>query len=237
MTPAVAYMRCSGKGQIDGDTWDRQEAAIQKYAATHDIEIVAWFRDEGLTGKMELENRPGLAACLERVENNGVHLVLVESADRLARDSMIAELIIRQFQKAKAQVISASGGVDLTAGDDSNPTAKLIRQVLAAVAEFDRCVTVLKLKAARDRIKKNGRLPSSRRFSTDPILNKCVEGPKPYGFQPGEEAILKTIHTLQIEGFNAPSIAKELNQRLIPSRHGLPWRSVTISRILSRLKA
>ena len=48
MTPAVAYMRCSGLGQVSGDTWDRQLAAIRTYAEAHDIEILGEYRDQGV---------------------------------------------------------------------------------------------------------------------------------------------------------------------------------------------
>ena len=34
MTEAVSYMRCSGDGQIDGDTWNRQTEKIQALAGT-----------------------------------------------------------------------------------------------------------------------------------------------------------------------------------------------------------
>jgi DNA invertase Pin-like site-specific DNA recombinase len=53
-------------------------------------------------------------------------------------------------------------GIELIATDsptsflDDTPTAKLIRQVLGAVAEFDKAMTVAKLRAARDR-KRAGR--------------------------------------------------------------------------------
>jgi DNA invertase Pin-like site-specific DNA recombinase len=217
MTPAVLYMRCSGMGQVDGDTWDRQQDACRKYADAHEIEIVAEYRDEGLSGKTELEGRAGLAACLERVENNGVKLVLCESADRLARDSMIAELIVRQFQKAGVRVIA--GGVDLTAGDDSNPTAKLIRQILASVAEFDRCVTVLKLKAARDRMKAK--------------TGKC-EGQKAFGHYPGEAVTLTIIQDLSRKRQTPTQIARRLNELAIPARLGGKWHGASIHKILRR---
>jgi DNA invertase Pin-like site-specific DNA recombinase len=234
MILAVAYMRCSGRGQIDGDTWERQETAILAYAAAHDLEITSWFRDEGLTGTLELQHRPGLAACLDRVENNGVHVVLVEIADRLARDSMIAELIIRQFQKAKCQVISASGGVDLTAGDATNPTAKLVRQVLAAVAEFDRCVTVLKLQAAKERIRSNGRREGARNYSPDPKLNKRIAGRFPYGSKLEEAQTLQIIRELADKGLDYQQIAAFLNEHAMPSRYGKPWHKATIHKILHR---
>jgi DNA invertase Pin-like site-specific DNA recombinase len=219
MTKAVSYLRVSSVGQVEGDGFPRQRSAIQKFADSNDYEIVEEFRDEGVSGTMELEHRSGLAACLARVEDNGVHVVLVETSDRLARDSMVAELIIRQFQKAECKVISASGGVDLTAGDDSNPTAKLVRQILAAVAEFDRCVIVLKLRAARERLrKKNG---------------KC-EGRRKYGDKPGESEWLSWILAQSKAGTPPSAISRMLNENSIPARYGKRWHPATISKILSR---
>lgn len=218
MVSAVAYCRCSGLA-FDGETWDRQEEAIKRYAAANGIEVVEWFRDEYVPGKTELKNREGLAACLARVENNCVKLVLVESSDRLARDSMVSELIIREFQKHGVRVVSASGGVDLTAGDDSNPTAKLVRQILAAVAEFDRCVIVLKLRAARERLRvKNG---------------KC-EGRKAYGARPGESIVLAAIIDLRNQGQRSDQISDFLNLNQIESRYGKAWHPGTVSKILAR---
>jgi DNA invertase Pin-like site-specific DNA recombinase len=220
MTPAVAYYRCSGVAAEFGDTFERQSAAVHQYAQAHDIEIVDEYRDAGVPGKTELQNRPGLAACLERVENNGVKLVLVEISDRLARDSIVSELIIRQFQKAGCKVISASGGVDLTEGDDSNPTAKLIRQILACVAEFDRCVTVLKLRAARERQRANG--------------GRC-EGRKGFGHRPGESETFGYIIKSYAEGMSPAAIANSLDALRIPTRMGKRWHAATVSKILKRV--
>ena len=83
-TPAVAYMRCSGIGQVDGDTWDRQEASVRKYAAANGLAVadLDWFRDEGVSGTKDMGDRPGLAALLDRVESNGVRVVLKLRAAR-----------------------------------------------------------------------------------------------------------------------------------------------------------
>lgn len=218
MTDAVGYMRCSGLAG-EGETWERQQEAILRYAKANDIQVVEWFRDEYVPGKTEMQNRPGLAACMARVESNCIKLVLIEISDRLARDSMVSELIIREFQKSGVRVISASGGLDLTAGDDSNPTAKLVRQILAAVAEFDRCVIVLKLRAARERLRKaNG---------------KC-EGRKAYGTRPGEDRILQNIIGLHSVGQNAENIAAILNLDSIKCRYGKQWHGATVRKILAR---
>lgn len=218
MTDALAYMRCSGMSQVSGDTWDRQQAAINKYAAANDLVIVEWYRDEGISGTTELENRPGLAACLERIENNGVKVILVESSDRLARDAMVSELIIREAQKHGGTVLTASG-VNLTEGGDSNPTAALIRGVLALIAEFDRRVITLKLRAARIRIKaKTGR----------------CEGVKPFGTLPDESETLNAILNMDKGRMPADYIANLLNSARTPTRSGKPWRASTIRKILAR---
>ena len=215
---AVAYCRCSGEA-FDGETWARQEEAINRYARAHDIEIVEWFRDEGVPGKTEMRNRAGLAACMARVENNCIKLVIVESSDRLARDSMVSELIIREFQKSGVRIVSASGGIDLTAGDDTNPTAKLVRQILAAVAEFDRCVIVLKLRAARERLRQQN--------------GKC-EGRMAYGTKPGEEAVHATILEMSSKCILSDDIADYLNNHGVKTRYGKPWKGSTIRKILNR---
>jgi Resolvase, N terminal domain len=74
LTKAVSYLRCTGLGQVDGDTWDRQTAAIAKYAKTHGLQLVDEFRDAGISGTKDLDNRPGLAALLDRIEKE--HSVL-----------------------------------------------------------------------------------------------------------------------------------------------------------------
>ena len=229
MIAAVSYMRCSGDGQIDGDTWDRQRECNLKYTTPNGIEIVEEFRDEGVTGKMELEGRAGLSACLQYVREHGIGLVIVESSDRLARDMIVAEVIIREFQKIGVKVISASGGVDLTEGNDANPTAKLIRQILAAVAEFDRCVIVLKLRGARERQKAE--------------TGRC-EGRKGYGEHPDypeEKAVVARMIVLRSEGNKPDEIAQILNSDGVPTRGTKkgksPWHPSTISKILARNRA
>jgi DNA invertase Pin-like site-specific DNA recombinase len=222
-TEAVSYLRCSGLGQADGDTWDRQKAAIQKYAAANAIRVVDEFRDAGVSGTKDLDNRPGLAALIDRIESNGVRLVLVENATRLARDLMVGEVILQQLTAIGCKVVAADSGTDLSA-DTEDPTRRLIRQVLGAVAEFDRRVTVLKLRAARDRIRGRGQ--------------RC-EGRKPFGSRPGEEAALVRIRELHRKPYgktrrSLQEICDTLNAEGIPTRTGKPWTRQVLNRIMKR---
>ena len=226
MKKAVSYVRVSGKGQVEGDGFARQREAINKYAKANKITVETEYIDSGVSGTKELENRTGLAALLDRLETNGITIVLGEKADRLARDLMVSEVILSQFRDIGVSVISADNGTDLTAGDSDEPTSKLIRQVLAAVAEFDKDVTVLKLRAARERMKRD-------------TGNKC-EGRKAFGeVSPAEHAVLDRIRTLIRKPRNRPAmsygtIAHTLNQENMPTRMGKPWNRGTVYAIVKR---
>jgi len=96
-----------------------------------DLLIVDEFRDAGVSGTKDLDNRPGLAALFDRVESNEVTLVLVENAMRLARNLMVGEVILQQLTSAGCKVIATDSATDLSA-DSDDPTRRLIRQVLGA---------------------------------------------------------------------------------------------------------
>ena len=69
MKNAVAYLRVSGKSQIDGDGFPRQRDRITKWAKANKHQVVGEFCDEGISGTSELSDRPGLAALLDRIES------------------------------------------------------------------------------------------------------------------------------------------------------------------------
>jgi DNA invertase Pin-like site-specific DNA recombinase len=186
-------------------------------------EVVDEFRDAGVSGTKDLDNRPGLAALLDRVESNGVKIVLVENATRLARDLMVGEVILLQLSNAGCQVIAADSGTDLSA-DSGDPTRRLIRQVLGAVAEFDRRVTVLKLRAARERKRSRG--------------ERC-EGRKPFGSFPGEAETLARIRELRRKPpygrrKSLQQVCVALNAEERPTRSGKPWSKQAVNRLLGR---
>jgi DNA invertase Pin-like site-specific DNA recombinase len=220
-TKAVSYLRVSGKGQIEGDGFERQRTAIARFAKAAKYELVEEFRDEGVSGTKDLDSRPGLAALLDRIESNGVKVVIVERADRLARDLMVSEVILGQFTAAGAKVLTADGA-DLSNADD-DPTRTLIRQVLSAVAQFDKSVTVLKLRAARERLRRKGRR---------------VEGRKPYGFHPAEKVTIDYMRSLRSkprgERLSYDGIAQRLTAEGKLTRYGRPWSRAAVFQVLNR---
>jgi DNA invertase Pin-like site-specific DNA recombinase len=219
---AFSYLRVSSRGQIDGDGFDRQRDKILKWAKANGAVIEKEFREEGISGTNELDGRPAMIELLGAIASNGVRTVIVERADRFARDLVASELLLREFTRLGVQVIEAEGGNDLSAGDDSNPTGKLVRQILAAVSEFDKTSVVLKLKAARTRVRRE--------------KGHC-EGRKPFGEREGETEILEQIRRLRrkVKGRTRTSfadIAEKLNTDGIKTRTGKPWHPEVVRRLL-----
>jgi DNA invertase Pin-like site-specific DNA recombinase len=211
---AFAYLRVSGKGQIDGDGFPRQLTAIKAYAAKHDIKIIRVFREEGVGGAKELENRPALLELMTALHSNGVKLVMVEKLDRLARDLMVQETIIGDLRKNGFDLVSV-GEPDLLQND---PSRKLMRQIFGAISEYEKTMIVLKLRGARVRQKaKTGR----------------CEGAKPYGELPGEVEVIERMKALRATGMVFDRIAAALNAEGIRPRRGARWHGLTVNKILT----
>jgi len=214
MVKAFAYLRVSGKGQISGDGFPRQLKAIREYAAAHDITIARVFREEGVTGTKETMDREAFAEMMTALHSNGVRTIIIEKLDRLARDLMVQEATIADLQKHGFTLISVAEP-DLMASD---PTRILMRQLMGAVAQYDKSQIVLKLRGARMRMRaKEGR----------------CEGRKPYGFYDGEDAVIERMKALRATGLGFDGIAAQLNAEGLKTRTGARWHGLVVNRILT----
>jgi len=213
MEKAFAYLRVSAKGQVDGDGFTRQEIAIAEYGKVHNLKIIQSFREEGISGTSDLENRPALQNLMQALHSNGTKTVLVEKLDRLARDLMIQESILHDLRKNGFKLISVHEP-DLCSDD---PSRKLMRQIMGAFAEYEKTMIVLKLRGARVRQREK--------------LGKC-EGRKPYGEHPGEREVLNRILAKIQDGASANKIASILNIEGVKTRSGGQWYSSNILKIV-----
>ena len=165
MTPALGYMRTSSATNIgaDKDSEKRQRAAIEAFAKRAGYEIIDWYYDEAVSGADRIEERPGFVELLERLEGNGVDTIIVEIANRFARDLITQEMGHHMLRGEGIQLIAADSP---NAFLENTPTAKLIRQVLGAVSEFDKGTLVAKLRGARERKRREtGKRMSLRKIS------------------------------------------------------------------------
>ena len=217
MVKAFAYLRVSGKGQVKGDGFIRQEKKIREYAESKEIQVVKIYKEKGVSGT--LENRPALAELICDLEENGngIKTVIVEKLDRVARDLMIQESIIADFRENSVNLLSAMEGDDLL---DDDPTRKLVRQVLGAISEWEKSVTVAKLRVARQRKKaKFGKCEGRKSYkevAPDTVTRIKILRRKPKG---KKRKTYKEISVL-------------LNLEGIPTLNGQAWNLQTVKNAL-----
>ena len=147
---AVAYFRTSSAANVgeDKDSLRRQREAVTAYARRHRLNIVGEFYDAAVSGGDPIDQRPGFSDMLAYLHSDGARIILVENASRFARD-LAVQLTGHELLRRK--------GIDLIPVDapdhftDETPTAIMVRQILGAVAQFEKASLVEKLRKARER--------------------------------------------------------------------------------------
>jgi len=215
MKKCYGYLRVSTRGQIDGDGFDRQRAAIESHARGNGYLVERFFEEQGVSGKKDLEDRPALLQLLAAMDSGDVRTIVIERLDRLARDIVIQERLIADFKKQGIELVSTAEP-DLLCDD---PTRVLMRQIIGSFAQYERSCIVAKLRGARVR----------KRQKT----GRC-EGRKPYGERAGEQATVYRIIELHASGKNYSAIAADLNDAGITTRSGGTWYPQTVSNIVQR---
>jgi DNA invertase Pin-like site-specific DNA recombinase len=221
MTSAIGYLRVSTDEQVEhGTGLDIQRDAIAAYCAEHGVTLVAMHADEGISGKEGLDTRVALADALAELGPD-VELIIYR-LDRLARDLMVQETLLAEAWRTGATVASCSPTERVYCQPDSpdDPTRRLIRQVLGAVAEYDRSMIALRLRNGRRR-----KLASTG----------YAGGPEPYGWSsPAERQVLADVAAMRADGRTWDQVADILNYNGRVKRNGAPWTKAEIHRAAQR---
>lgn len=224
----VAYVRVSTEGQAEETGLESQRHAIIAYAAANRIEIDLWLQDVDSGAK---EHRRGLVELRERAAAGGVSQLLVYRMDRLARDVLLGETLIRELQRAGVRVVSVNEAML-----DDSLMGQLMRSILMAFAQYERSVIALRTKAAR-------RLKVSE-------LGSYHGGGVPYGYRPagtkrdpghGELVVdeqaaeaVRLAFDLREQGRTMAEIAESLNREGYRTAKGAVFGPTQVMRILRR---
>ena len=220
LTKAVAYIRTSSMTNVgeDKDLARRQRDAIVSFAKRAGYVIVDEYTDEGVKGADAIDERPGFAAALARITGNGVRTIIVETASRFARDLIVQEVGYRRLRDTDVTLIAADSPDSFV---DDGPTAVMLRQILGAVAQFEKAALVAKLKGARDRKRRE--------------TGKCG-GRKSYAeMSPETVALAKRLARYPTNGRKRSlrDVAADLAEQGHTSRAGTPYGAAAIARMLA----
>jgi DNA invertase Pin-like site-specific DNA recombinase len=184
------------------------------------------FMDAGISGK-RADNRPELQKALTAV-TKAKGVLVVYSLSRLARSTRDTIQISEKLSKAGADLVSVSEKIDTTSA-----AGKMVFQMLAVLAEFERNQTSERTKMALQYKKTQG-----KRIGQLPFGFSLAEDGESLVPVVREQCIIELMMLLRESGLSFSKIAGILNKKRVPTKEANgQWRSSTVLRIVGRQTA
>src|SRR5713226_10429487 len=198
----AGYVRRSSEMQSENYSRDAQVRGITQYCQSLGLPPPIIYEDDELSARGEqMSHRPAFKKLLEDVEAGRVHIVIVHSLDRWARNVMVTLQSFRILSQSRTAFISLSEHIDY-----STPEGRLQLTILAAFAAyFSDMLAKHTSKGKGERAAQglpNGDIPFGYRWT----------GPKsPPAHDPDEFPGLRLIGELRMQGKTAEYIADAVN--------------------------
>lgn len=228
---ALAYIRMSQDEQTLSP--QAQRSSIMEFAARKGIAIIGWYEDLGMSGGLDIDERPGLLGAITAVNGIKGAALLVAKHDRLARDEYTAAMTYRLVERAGGKVLSADG-----VGNDSTPESQLLRSIVAAFAAYERSLirfrTRAGLKVKAKRGEQVGQIPYGFERAGQVGFKKDHKTPV-FAVAPNkaEQYVIERIRKWSVDGESYRAIADRLNVEGTSAR-GSRWHVTTVRRIVVR---
>jgi site-specific DNA recombinase len=222
---AALYARVSSDRQKETHTIASQTTALLEYAQTHGYQVPpAWqFQDEGYSGATLA--RPGLEAVRDLAAQGQITAVLVHSPDRLSRKYAYQVLLAEEFARCGVQLVF------LQAPSIQTPEDQLLVQFQGMIAEYERaqiaerCRRGKRHRAQQGLVNVLSHAPYGYRY-----VKKTETSTAYYQVVEAEAQIVRGIFDAYTrEGLSLSAIARQLNERKVPTRRGAThWIQATI---------
>jgi DNA invertase Pin-like site-specific DNA recombinase len=159
----IGYLRVSTVNQEHG--LDAQRASIEAEAKRRGWQV-EWVEDAGKSGK-DID-RPGITAALAMLKAREADALVVAKLDRLSRSLADFARLLEAAAKQGWSVVALDLGIDTT-----TPTGKLVANVMAAVAQWERETIGLRTKEALAAAKAKG-VHVGRPSAVAPLVSRRI---------------------------------------------------------------
>jgi site-specific DNA recombinase len=221
------YLRVSSEEQRERETIEIQREFLEQYRCLYELETADIYEDDGVSGTIPLHERPEGRRLLEDAKQGKFQTVLVYKLDRLGRTLLVIVDAHDRLQEAGVALRSATEPIDT-----STPSGRLIFQMLASFAEYE-----------RGTIKERTQAGLHRAFRAGKQMG-CI----PYGYDVAPDGTFVVVEDEAREvreiianiaaGATLYSEAKRLNDESVPApghkyrgrarKHSASWRNTTI---------
>jgi DNA invertase Pin-like site-specific DNA recombinase len=218
----IIYLRVSTDQQVQsGLGLEAQRNMCVEYISKNGNHPYIEFMDEGYSGALSMDKRPGLLLALKELECDDIFLVA--KRDRLGRDVIVNAMIESAIQRKKARIVSASGDFS----GDSDPSSILMKRLIDSFAEYERLIigarTKVALNVKKKRSERIGRIPFGYKLNEDKLHLEVCER---------EKAVLSEMIAMKNSGMSLRKIAEELNSKGFLSRDNTFWSYAAVNRVL-----
>jgi DNA invertase Pin-like site-specific DNA recombinase len=215
------YCRVSTEHQVeDGISLEEQQRRLQGHAIAEDWNFTRIFVEEGISGVIPFGERPQGRQLLTMLRPGDT--IVCTALDRFTRSAIDAQRMVRAFRDRQIALWLLDTGGNVTHGR----IAKLLLDILAAIAQYQRRQIIARTSGARRYLREHGRFLGGRRpfgYQLDP-----GKGAVPLRPDPAEQAALEDIRKMRVEGASLRQIAAAMRG------HGLELSHVSVKRLLDR---
>lgn len=223
MSKAIVYSRFSPRRNAEqSESIETQVELCKAYAKTKGHDVVGEYEDREKSG--DDETRIGLWNAIDALKRGGV--LIAYRHDRIARGVYLSECIHRLVVKKQATIEVVSGSTN-----GYTPEEILARQIMQAVAEFEKKCIAARTKAAMLRHQRNGRRMSNL---TPYGWTRDTMNPALMNKDKVEQAIIEKMVVCRQQGLSYREIEQKLTDEGITCR-GNRWYHATIANCLRRL--
>jgi DNA invertase Pin-like site-specific DNA recombinase len=216
---AGIYARISSDREGDNLAVSRQLADCEALAERKGWSVVERYVDSDISaysGRL----RPEYARMLDEMDAGMLDAVLVYRHDRLHRHLRELEDFIDLCSRTGTMIATVSGDIDL-----ATPEGKLVARITGAVARNESEAMGRRIQRKHEELAAAGKASGG--------------GSRPYGYdadkqtvRPEEAEVIRNLARRVLAGDSLNTLAKELNERGIPTAQSRRWSPTTIRRML-----
>lgn len=145
---AAIYARVS----TDKQTAENQLADLRKMAAVYDWTLTAEYIDLGISGAKDRHSRPQFDKLFQAIQDRRFDVVMGWSLDRLGRSVRDMAEFVEHLNRHKVDLYLHKERIDTT-----TPAGRLMFNVMASVAEFERERIRERVKAGIETARRKGK--------------------------------------------------------------------------------
>lgn len=217
---AALYARVSTEEQAtEGFSINAQIEEIETYAQKNNMEIVARYVDEGVSGK-NISGRPEMKRLLKDIESKDFTTVIVYKIDRISRKSKDALEIAERCEQANISLISLKENFDI-----ATPMGKMIFQIMSNFSEFERNSIVDRAKMGMLQRAKQGLYNGGRVFGYESVNKELVVNEE-------EAHVIRLIFDYAEQDMGYKAIVSRINTMGYKTKRGAHFSINTIKTIL-----